>query len=56
MYDNGLLLCDKIQKELDYLGVQILTRTFKIREKSQNNGGGIPTEMFIAQQTKGVCQ
>ena len=29
-------------------------RTFNIREKSQNNGGGIPTEMFIAQQPKAI--
>ena len=29
-------------------------RVFNIREKSQNNGGGIPTEMFIAQQPKAI--
>ena len=29
-------------------------RTFNIREKSQNNGGGIPTEMLIAQQPKAI--
>ena len=29
-------------------------RTFSIREKSQNNGGGIPAEMFIAQQPKAI--
>ena len=39
-----------MQKEFDFLGVQILKRTFNIREKSQNIGWGIPTEMFIAQQ------
>ena len=41
-----------MQKEFDFLGVQILMRTFNIRDKSQNIGGGIPTEMFIAQQPK----
>ena len=30
-----------IQKESDFLDVQILTRTFNRSEKSQNNGGGI---------------
>ena len=29
-------------------------RTFNIREKSQNNGGGIPTEMLVAQQPKAI--
>ena len=29
-------------------------RTFSIREKSQNNVGGIPAEMFIAQQPKAI--
>ena len=29
-------------------------RTFSIREKSQSNGGGIPTEMFISQQPKAI--
>ena len=29
-------------------------RTFNIREKSQNNGGAIPTEMLIAQQPKAI--
>ena len=29
-------------------------RTFNIREKSQNNGGGLPTKMFIAQQPKAI--
>ena len=29
-------------------------KVFNIREKSQNNGGGIPTEMFIAQQPKAI--
>ena len=35
----------KIQKESDFLDVQILIRTFNRREKSHNNGGGIPTDM-----------
>ena len=43
-----------MQKEFDFLGVQILMRTFNIREKSQNNGGGIPTELFIAQRPKAI--
>ena len=43
-----------MKKEFDFLGVQILIRTFNIREKSQNIGGGIPTEMFIAQQPKAI--
>ena len=43
-----------MQKEFDFLGVQILMRTFNIRDKSQNIGGGIPTEMFIAQQPKAI--
>ena len=29
-------------------------KTFNIREKSKNNGGGIPTEMLIAQQPKAI--
>ena len=43
-----------MQKEFDFLGVQILMRTFNIREKSQNIGGGIPTETFISQQPKAI--
>ena len=27
-------------------------RTFNIRDKSQNNGGGIPTEMLISSATE----
>ena len=34
--------------------VHILMRTFNSREKSQNNGGGIPTDTFIAQQPKAL--
>ena len=49
-----MIMCDKTQKECYFLGVQILMRTFNIREKSQNNGGGIPTEMLIAQQPKAI--
>ena len=41
-----------IQKEFNFLSVQIFIRTFNIREISQNKGGGIPTETFIAQQPK----
>ena len=43
-----------MQKEFDFLGVQILMRTFNIRDKSQIIGGGIHTEMFIAQQPKAI--
>ena len=43
-----------MQTYFDFLGVQILMRTLKIREKSQDNGGGIPTETFIAQQPKAI--
>ena len=42
------------KNECDFLGVQILMRTFNIRDKSQNNGGGIPTKMLIAQQPKAI--
>ena len=49
-----IMVYNKTQKECDFLGVQILMRTFNIREKSQNNGGGIPTEMLIAQQSKAI--
>ena len=31
-----------------------IDENFKIREKSQKNGGGIPTETFIAQQPKAI--
>ena len=44
-----------MQKESDFLDVQILIRTFNRREKSQNNGGGIPTDMFISQQPKAIA-
>ena len=44
----------KIQKESDFLDVQILIRTFNRRDKSQNNGGGIPTDMIISGQPKAI--
>ena len=44
----------KIPKESDFLDVQILIRTFNRREKSQNIGGGIPTDMFISWQPKAI--
>ena len=34
--------------------VQILMRTFSIREKSHNNGRGISADTFIAQQPKAI--
>ena len=43
-----------MQKEFDFLGVQILMRTFNITDKSQNIGGGIPTDLFITQQPKAI--
>ena len=43
-----------IQKEFDFLGVQILMRTSNIREKSQNNGGGIPIENVYSSATKSL--
>ena len=52
--DNVLQSCYKIQKESDFLDVQILIRTFNRREKSQNIGGGIPTDMFISWQPKAI--
>ena len=45
---------DKIQKESAFLDVQILIRTFNRKEKSQNNGGGIPTDMFISRLPKAI--
>ena len=36
------------------LDVQILIRTFDRGEKSQNIGGGIPTDMFISRQPKAI--
>ena len=44
----------RYRKNPDFLGIQILMRTFNSREKSQNKGGGIPTDMFIAQQLKAI--
>ena len=41
-----------MQKEFDFLGVQILMRTFNIRDKSQNIGGGIPTEISNHREQK----
>ena len=52
MIDMIMVYNNVMQKEFDFLGVQILMRTFNIREKAQNNGGGIPIEVFIAQQPK----
>ena len=51
-YGNVLQSCDKIQKESDFLGVQISMRTFNSREKSKNTGGGIPTDSFIPKATE----
>ena len=43
-----------LKKKSDFLDVQILIRTFNRREKSQNIGGGIPTDMFISWQPKAI--
>ena len=44
----------RYRKNLTFLMFKILIRTFNRREKSQNNGGGIPTDMFISRLPKAI--